>query len=537
MKKILIINTKNYKDLIGHSMLLSKLSSQYELSLLNLNTQVNVELLFNCFSHIETINPDEFKSIYENKLFSNALLLDKFFSKISSFKNEQWDLVINFSNDKTSALLGSYLKPSSKDYFGFYWNLGLAFSSSQILDELSLEINHDLKIHADNLIARGLHLTAQQPIVKTFPSIVGKVKKYIQETEQIKEFENIKTVGFLISEKSKWINKLNAQEIINFVSSHHNVVPVFITMNRQQTDFLQNLDHPPVVIESNPQSLASIAASLNMLVTADIALTNYLSQVQSKCLFINTQSDDVLKMLQMNAQGNVLQVHHELNLIDLNSSILYALSSSRLVKPVLISSTLLSAFYDHLGQGFNVVNTSESPMNYLINLIHRDIYKKICLKQGEDQKVIDFSKIELNSISKYILEQKEIISLIQKEALGAIRNVSMSNENKNHAKAFINNITNLLDSAEISTSAQSILKNFKHNMLKVSVEKGNTSLLLKEIIYDLKEELQKVLSLLSTYEFEILEQKKLQLNKKTQHSILTSGEGYEFISGRNESRA
>lgn len=537
MKKILIINTKSDKDLLGHSALLASLSDQYELSLLNLQKETNVELLFNCFSHIETINAGEFKNIFENKLFSNALLLEKFYSKLNSFKKTRWDLIINFSNDKFSSLLGSYLKASSKDYFGFYWNLGPVFSTSQLFDELSLEINHDLQIHADNLLAQKLHLSSQHNVVKTYPSIVNKVKKYIQETEKLKDIESVKTVGFLINEKSKWITRENAQEIINFVSTHQNIVPVFITTNRKQTDFLQNLNQPPAVVESNQQSLASIAKALNMLVTSDVALANYLSQVQTRCLFINTEKNSNLKLLQLSSQGNILQVHQDLNLIDLNASILYGLSQSRLVKPILVSSTLLSVFHDYLGQGFNVVNTSGSPMPYLVNLINRDIYKKICLKQGEDQKVIDFSKVELNSISKYIIEQKEILALIQKEALGAIRNVSMSSENKVHAKAFVNNITNLLDSAEISTSAQSLLKQFKHTMLKVSVETGNTSLLLKEAIYDLKEELHKVVNLLSVYEAEILEQKKLQLNKKTQNSILTSGEGYEFISGRNESRA
>lgn len=184
MKKILIINTKSDKDLIGHSALLSSLSGQYELSLLNLQKQTNVELLFNCFSHIETINAEEFKNIFENKLFSNALLIEKFYSKLNTFKKTKWDLIINFSNDKLSSLLGSYLKSSSQDYFGFYWNLGPVFSTSQLFDELSLEINHDLQIHADSLIVQKLHLSSQHNIVKTYPSIVNKVKKYIQENRK-----------------------------------------------------------------------------------------------------------------------------------------------------------------------------------------------------------------------------------------------------------------------------------------------------------------------------------------------------------------
>lgn len=537
MKKILIINTKNNKDLLSHSLLLSQFAEQYELSLLNISKHTNADLLFNCFSHTETINVDELSSIFESKLFSNVLLLEKIYSQLSYYKKTKWDLIINFSSDKLSALLGSYLKNNSQDYFGYYWNLGQVFSSSHLLDELTLEINHDLHINADDLIARKLNLSSSCEIVKIYPSIVNKVKKYIEVTEEIKDLDNFKTVGFVLHEKAKWINQENAQDVIDFINTHQSIIPVFVTSNRQQTDLLQNLAKPPVVIESNQQSLASIASALDLIVTADVAIANYLSHVQKKCLFINSNKFESLKLLQLGQESNVLQPHGELNLIDLNSSILYALSQSRLVKPILISSTLLSVFYDHLGQGLNVVNTSENPMIYLINLINRDIYKKVCLRQNEDQKVIDFSKIELNAISKYIAEQKEMLSLIQKEALGAIRNVSLSSENKAHAKAFVNNITNLLELAEIKTSAQSLLKKFKSDMLKVSMDTGNTSLLLKETIYDLKEELQKVVNLLSAYEVEILDQKKLQLNKKAQHSILTSGDGYEFISGRNESRA
>ena len=51
-------------------------------------------------------------------------------------------------------------------------------------------------------------------------------------------------------------------------------------------------------------------------------------------------------------------------------------------------------------------------MPYLVNLINRDIYKKICLKQGEDQKVIDFSKVDIKSLTIEHNNEKEHLDSI-----------------------------------------------------------------------------------------------------------------------------
>jgi len=65
-------------------------------------------------AHQYVIDRKEIITLKTNKLFSDGFALEQLFITMAAIKSQQWDEIINFSNDMVGAYLTSYLKSSSK---------------------------------------------------------------------------------------------------------------------------------------------------------------------------------------------------------------------------------------------------------------------------------------------------------------------------------------------------------------------------------------------------------------------------------------
>ena len=117
MKNILVINLKRFGDIICSANLINNLKNKYprsKISLLVYECSVNATKVLPNIHEVYTINREEVLMYLKNKLFPDTVALQSFIDDLTGVKNERWDSIINYSNDKLSSILISYLNP---EYF------------------------------------------------------------------------------------------------------------------------------------------------------------------------------------------------------------------------------------------------------------------------------------------------------------------------------------------------------------------------------------------------------------------------------------
>jgi ADP-heptose:LPS heptosyltransferase len=117
MKKILVISLKNEFDLIGTSFLINsylKNNPHAEVSLLTYRDLKGAADLVANVSNVYSIDRYGIEHIFKNPLFSQGFAIDKFMSEIDGCRNQNWDEIINFSNDMVSSYLTTYFDTESR---------------------------------------------------------------------------------------------------------------------------------------------------------------------------------------------------------------------------------------------------------------------------------------------------------------------------------------------------------------------------------------------------------------------------------------
>lgn len=113
MKKILLINFRKNGDIFNSLKLVNSLEIN------NSNAKVSTlgyEEFRSAFNVLKTrgqahfINRKKIETYFKNRIYSDALAINQFMNDITPVLEQEWDQVINFSNDQTGTLISSIIK-------------------------------------------------------------------------------------------------------------------------------------------------------------------------------------------------------------------------------------------------------------------------------------------------------------------------------------------------------------------------------------------------------------------------------------------
>ncbi|POB13112.1 glycosyltransferase family 9 protein [Halobacteriovorax sp. DA5] len=283
MKDILIINFKRHGDIFQMGRLVSSLKNKHPEAnitiLINKEFEKSAELL-NGVKNIITLDRKKIVSYKKNKIYSNGFALDEFGKTIKEI-NKSWNLVINYSNDRISTSLASYI---NKEFKGiqFDLNCNVKYSNewavvfNDVLTQqkyaplnfndcyhkmVGIEENNSFNaLHVSNEYNKVCHqnfLKMRKAEGKIDPKLIAiqltasNINKMIERQELI-----------------NLINKLNAQE---------DTIPLLVIAPSSDERSYANkinseLDKKAVTIEAQFSALPSVLINCDLLITPDTAI-------------------------------------------------------------------------------------------------------------------------------------------------------------------------------------------------------------------------------------------------------------------------
>lgn len=539
MKKILIINLRRLGDVFSTAHLINSLAAQTgnHISLLTYKeSSAAAQYLKNVTAFYE-IDRREILTLKHSELFSDGQAFEEFYRQLAPLKNEEWDLVINYSNDLVGAYLSSYLKTSSKEVLGVYYNTKRNVVASgkwaQVFNDI-LPIVRYAPLHFIDCY----HKITNTPVAKEGEKIISD-KSYneiaFNNINSIRRAHDekdgpLKIVGIQLktSDAKKDIPVEIVSDLIDLIQKNSGIIPLLlIAPTEEEREFAESFNKRHndelIIVESDLQALSSVLMNIDLLLTPDTATKHVADLTETPVLEISLGHAPFLKQGPYSKDALVLtDVISSREFIkgkktqptsitgqDIMSSLLYSLSSFKTIKPVLSNGvTLYHTTFDALGLNYlPIAGTIDTDVE-VRRLMTRQL---LALIFSPDDNISLYNEIhswDTRSVSRWIEKERNEIIDTMKDLLGTLRALLLAAENKKHSLPFINNLEKLLARAENEFLVQIPVALFKSKVESIETKSlGENAKEVENFLYELKSHIQKVLSCLQSLETEINSQK------------------------------
>lgn len=525
MKSVLLVNLRRFGDIYSSAHIINSMvkSGEYEVSLLIYKEFEKVALNIEGISNIFTIDRKRIITLCKSDIFNNAYSLEEFDKDLESVTKKSWDKVINYSNDRVSTHIASLLETKERVGLSFGPDMKNKYNSEwgMLLNDVVTELEFS-PIHFNDIYHNMVGVTASKDGIKlkTSANHNESAFKNINFLRQAEEGKNKKVVGIQLftSEESKNIPEKIIIEVIEKLHQKDVVTMLLIAPTEEEKARAAKInDHFEgrlVSVESDFHALTSVVINLDCLITPDTAIKHLSDLVETPCLEVSLGASPFLKQGSINRQSIILSK----NLEDRHFS--KSDSTTDLKSDDIVSSTLLllgtkSFNSTHISEGYTLyrpykdnLGTSYFAVKGNVNSeieaqrIASRMYLSKTLK-GEDDNSYCEMILELKGerFKKWITNEKEAVTSITKDLLGAIRSLIQIGEGGNQSKNFINSLGHLLSHSSDSTISaipslflRARLEGIISNKLEDSVKEVEAQL------YKMKNELQKVYEVLRIIE-------------------------------------
>ncbi len=283
MKDILIINFKRHGDIFQMGRLISSIKNNNPDAnitvLINKEFEKSAELL-NGVKNIITLDRKKIVSYKKNKIYSNGFALDEFGKTIKEI-NKSWNLVINYSNDRISTSLASYL---NKEFKGiqFDLNCNVKYSNewavvfNDVLTQQKyapLNFNdcyHKMVGIEENNSFNALHVSNEYN--KVCHQNFLKMRKAEGKVDP-----KLVAIQLTASNINKMIERQELINLINKLNSKEDTIPLLVIAPTSDERSYANkinseLEQKAVTIEAQFSALPSVLINCDLLITPDTAI-------------------------------------------------------------------------------------------------------------------------------------------------------------------------------------------------------------------------------------------------------------------------
>ena len=535
MKKILIINLRRLGDVFSTAHLINSLTASKDtsVSLLTYKENSKASILLKNVSNIFEIDRKELITLKTNKLFSDGFAFEHLFNQLSVIKNEQWDQIINYSNDVVGAHLSSYLKGSSKEVIGVHFNTQ---RNIVMQNEWELLFNDVLPIvkYAPIHFVDCYHKMAGVKLIKDGPKIItnprynemafNNINAVRKAHNSIEGQSRVIGIQMKTADVSKDVPEKTLHELLELIKSHSELIPILlIAPNDVERRLAQNFNNAHndeiVVIEADLQAMTSVLMNIDMLITPCTAIKHMADLTETPVLEISLGHAPFLKQGSYSKESLILTdvisnreftktndiAHSSITALDIMSCILYTLTRSKVIKPRLSDNvTLYQSSFDQLGICYTPIAGTVNTKIEIHRLMSRQLISTWFEENSDMQIYQDVCNLDLKSATDWTKSEKALVTNVMKDILGTLRSLLQSSENKKSSKDFILNLGKLISHMGSESLVQIPVSIFKSKIESINVKSFEENA--KEVemlLYELKSDTQKILQCLQELEVQI----------------------------------
>jgi ADP-heptose:LPS heptosyltransferase len=525
MKQVLLINLRRFGDIYCSGHLVNSISKETgsEISLLVYKEFEKVARNIQGVSKVYTIDRKRVITLSKSDIFNDGYALEEFYKEVKEFNTIQWDQVINYSNDRVSTHLTTFLNAKEKNGLAFSDTMRNKYSSDWeiLFNDVITELEFS-PIHFNDVYHRMISVEQNRDglKLKTSANHNENAFKNISYLRKKNEGEEKKVIGIQLvtSEASKNIPESVLIEVIRDLQEN-NIVPMLLiaptdsereVANRINEEF----DGKLVSVESDFHALTSVVMNLDAIITPDTAIKHLTDLVDTPCLEVSLGASPFLKQGSTNDQSLILTRSIEDRTFSkddtecvvtardiVNSTLLLLNITSFNNTEISEGLTLYRPYQDVLGTSYfavkGVANNSLEAQRIAMRMFITSTMTDLSTESFTEM----ILELRGEQFRNWLANEKDSVTAVTKDLLGTIRSLIQMTENKSKTKEFINSLGVLLEHCnDVTMTALPTL--FLRARLE-SMISSSLSESIKEVegqLYKMKAELQKVYETLKQIE-------------------------------------
>ncbi len=515
MNNILIIHLKRFGDLV------SAIKSQHphsNISLLCFEEFSSVTKLIPSLKNVYTINRNSLNTLTKGQLYNTGFAIEELRAKLVSVAKENWDRVINITNDRASAHLCSWLlAQNSKSKIK-----GIRVDDNNLVvasDFWSLTYNDVLTKTVNNSPLNFRDVWSRMTGVEELEPAKLLTNARNEETVS-RNFDTIrKTKGSVVgiqvhcSVKDKGFTDEFVVELCDQYSAK-NISPVLlIAPNKEERSRSRNIAEAcltkPIVIECDFIALSSVVKNLDLVVTPDTVTKHFADAQNTPCLEISLGSSPVFKQATMNP-NSLLVVSNCRTLRSVNIPFVLEATAALLTnnRNARFTSPQANVYSPRRLNGQTVYVTKTSTSNDEVELErHSQTLLLNRIANINNTNSDDITSIAIESVNNPVTAKawanktSDAISNQTREVLHAIRSLLQVKENPKKVSSFVEALDRVLNVTDTLTTASlsSIIFRSKLESLPPANFNENARVI-ESLLFELKANLQTSQSLVQNWE-------------------------------------
>lgn len=533
MKKILIINLRRLGDVFSTAHLINSLTSGTgnQVSLLTYKESSKASENLKNITNLFEIDRKEIITLKTNKLFSDGFAFEQLFNQLSVMKNQEWDQVINYSNDLVGAYLTSYLKDSSKQVIGIHYNNNrniVAQNEWELMFNDVLPVVKYAPIHfvdcyhkmtGTALVKEGAKLNTNQIYNETAFNNINDVRREYAES-------NSKIIGIQLktADPAKDIPESTLHELVSLIKKSKELIPFLLIApndeeRRAATEFNSLHNDEVVIVEADLQAVASVLMNIDLLITPDTAIKHIADLTDTPVLEISLGHAPFLKQGSYSRDALILtdvissrtftrdgvKNLSSITAQDIMSCLLYSLTRTKSIKPRLTNGiTLYQASFDQMGIRYTPVAGTVNTEIEIHRLMSRQLINTMFEQDPDASIYTDICNLDLKLATEWANTEKAVVTNVMKDILGTLRSLLQTIESRKNSRDFIMNLGKLISHVESESLVQIPVSMFKSKIEAINAKSFEENTKEVEILlYELKSDMQKILQCLKDLEVQI----------------------------------
>lgn len=553
-KKILIINLRRLGDVYSTAHLISSLhqSEPCQVDILVYKESLKAAQNIKGIHKIHTIDRQELATLKANKLFSDGFALELIYNQTKEIIESKWDNVVNFSNDQIGAYLTSYFKPQSSNVTGIHfseernivaqndWELvfndvlsTMKYSPIHFVDCYHQMLNVNYSKGTEKLITNQAHNEA------AFANI-----NHIRKTYGEGSTTKVIAIQALSSDACKNIPFDTVCDFVSALNTTKEFIPlILIAPNQTERDYAERInevfENKLIIVEADLQAVASVLMNIDLLVTPDTAIKHIADLSDTPVLEVSLGYAPFLKQGTINTDNLVLtnkiserhfnKSHFEnsetpkenftIRASDIYASVLYYFSTRTAAPHLSENVTLYTALRDNLGVVYRPVAGDIDTRIEINRIMTRLAVSALFDLEQDENNYVEVLKLSTKEARAWAEEEKSNITQVMKDLLATLRSLLQLQENKKYGQEFAYNLGRLLSNCEnerLTSIPTLIFRSKIESMGMKSVSKNIKEI--EALLYELKSEIQKILSSIKLLEEAEMQAKKEAFAQKRAHS-------------------
>ena len=527
MKNILIVNLKRHGDIIQMSHLVSSLHENdpsSKISLLVFDEFRKSANIINHVNKIHTIPRNKIISFHKNDIYSDAWGLNQLSKSLNEINSVNWDQVINYSNDRSSSYITSYIKFNQDrvNTTGTSFNLeNNAINTNEwetIYNNTADTIaNACFNINDLTHLMCDLSQTSSDNKLKTN---TNHNKTAFQNFNQIRNINqnksnDVKIVGVQLksSATSKDIPEEVLIETIRILHESSNTIPILLhSPSDEEKEYTNRInDHfskKLITVESDIIALPSVLLNIDLVITPDTLTKHMADTTDTPVIEISLGASPFLLQGSINTKSLIISMNPKLRTYDSRETLSKDLHNSltNTIKECIFFQTdigsnldiespwaVFQPAKDQLGTTLMPIAGEVDDHMEFTRFFGRGIISKI-LKET-DFKIEQFNDLNNSRLIDWVDEQKEVFTHVSRTLLNTIRALHQMKADKSVSKTFVECLDKLFELTKNDSMVRIPLLIFKSKLESLSsLNKEQGIKEVNELLFNLKNEIQLIVN-------------------------------------------